>query len=195
MVLQWINDADMIYIVSLLGYKISILILYLRLFAVNKIFRYLTWTTMFFVAGYLFANLWTQIFGCSPRSKYWLPDTPGHCIDYTKAGLAYGAMNVVSDLIIFILPLPIVWRLKLTRREKAGVSIIFMSGAMYANCLSNPELNTFAEHSLSRRTCIVAVVRYVYIIRQNMANAEYFIWRSHPPPPSPKPTQLPHSKN
>lgn len=133
MLFQWINDADMVYLVSLLGYKTSILILYLRLFAVNKIFRYLTWSTMFFVAGYLTANLWTQIFGCSPRSKYWLPDTPGHCIDYTKAGLAYGAMNVVSDLIIFILPLPIVWRLKMTRREKAGVSVIFMSGAVYAN--------------------------------------------------------------
>ena len=139
--IQWINDADMIYLVSLLGYKISILILYLRLFAVNKIFRYLTWSTMFFVAGYLTANLWTQIFGCSPRSKFWLPDTPGHCIDYTKAGHAYGAMNVASDLIIFILPLPIVWRLKLTRREKAGVSVIFMSGAVYAHSTYLKPLN------------------------------------------------------
>lgn len=131
--LQWINDADMIYLVSLLGYKMSILVLYLRLFAVNKTFRHLTWLVMFFVSGYLFSNLWTQIFGCSPRSKYWNPDIPGHCINYTKAGLAYGSMNIFSDLIIFILPLPIVWRLKLSRKEKAGVSLIFMSGAMYGN--------------------------------------------------------------
>ena len=122
----------MIYLVSVLGYKMSILILYLRLFAVNKTFRYLTWSSMLLVVGYLSANILTQIFGCSPRSKYWLPDTPGHCIDYTKAGLAYGSMNIVSDLLIFILPRPLVWRLKLSRREKAGVSVIFMSGAMYA---------------------------------------------------------------
>lgn len=121
----------MVYLISVLGYKLSILILYIRLFAVSKIFRYLTWATMFFVCGYLLANLWTQIFGCSPRSKYWLPDTPGHCINYTKAGLAYGSMNIISDLIIFVLPLPIIWQLKLSRREKAGVSVIFMSGAMY----------------------------------------------------------------
>ena len=111
----------------------SILILYLRLFAVNRTFRYLTWLTMFFVCGYLFANLWTQIFGCSPRSKYWDPDTPGHCINYTKAGLAYGSMNILSDLLIFTLPLPIIWRLELSRNQKIGVSLIFMSGAVYAD--------------------------------------------------------------
>lgn len=122
----------MIYLISLMGYKMSILILYLRLFAVNRRFRYLTWSTMFLVTGYLTANLWTQIFGCSPRSKYWIPDTPGHCIDYTKAGLAYGLMNIASDLLIFVLPLPLIWQLKLSRREKAGISFIFMSGAMYA---------------------------------------------------------------
>ena len=128
---QWINDADMVYLVSLLGYKFSILILYLRLFAVNKKFRYCTWATMFFVGGYLGANLVTQIFGCSPRAKYWNPEIPGHCINYTKAGLAYGSMNVTSDLLIFVLPLPIVWRLVLSRREKIGVTVIFLSGAMY----------------------------------------------------------------
>ena len=120
----------MIYLVSLIGYKLSILILYLRLFSVNKIFRYCTWSMIFFVVGYLSANLCTQIFGCMPRSKYWLPDTPGHCMNYIAAGIAYGSMNFVSDLLIFILPHPIVWRLKLSRREKAGVSFIFMSGAM-----------------------------------------------------------------
>ena len=29
-------------------------------------------------------------------------------------------------------------------------------------------------------TCIVAVVRYVYIVKQNKANAEYFVWRYFP---------------
>lgn len=120
----------MIYLISLIGYKMSILVLYLRLFAIDRAFRYLTQLTMVFVCGYLLANLFTQIFGCSPRSKYWIADTPGHCINYTKAGLAYGAMNIVSDLLIFVLPLPVVWRLKLSRREKAAISLIFMTGAM-----------------------------------------------------------------
>ena len=54
-------------------------------------------------------------------------------MNYTKAGLAYGSMNISSDLFIFILPLPMTWRLKLSRTEKIGVSLIFMSGAMYVD--------------------------------------------------------------
>lgn len=133
----------------------AILLIYLRLFGVNKTFRYFTWVVMFFVCGYLFSNFWTQLFGCSPPSKYWLPDTPGHCMNYTKAGLAYGSMNISSDLFIFILPLPMTWRLKLSRTEKIGVSLIFMSGAI---------------------TCAVASVRYYYVVRNNAADALYFIW-------------------
>ena len=146
----------MIYLVSLLGYKMSILILYHRLFASNKKFRYATWSAMFFVVGYLSANLLTQIFGCWPRSKYWLPDTPGHCIDYTKAGLAYGSMNVFSDLVIFILPHPIVWRLQLSRREKAGLSVIFMSGAVYVeSTLHGRTLLNVLMQRLHCRSCAV----------------------------------------
>ena len=136
---QWINDADMVYLISLIGYKLSILVLYIRLFGINKLFRNLTLLTMAFVSGYLLANLFTQIFGCSPRAKYWNPDLSGHCINYTKAGLVYGSLNIVSDLVIFVLPLPVLWGLKLSPREKALISVILMSGAVYASPSIIPE--------------------------------------------------------
>ena len=118
------------YIITLLGYKFSILLLYLRLFGVSDKFRYYTWAVMFFVSGYLFSNFLTQLFGCTPIFKYWLSNTPGHCIVAVKAAFAYGSMNFISDLMIFILPLPMVWRLKLSRRQKCGVSLVFMGGAV-----------------------------------------------------------------
>lgn len=127
---QWIFISSIVYLISLLGYKFAILLLYLRLFGVDKNFRYSTWTVMFFVFGYLFSNLLTQIFGCAPVDKFWKPKTPGHCLVLTKAVYAYGSMNFISDLFIFVLPLPMIWRLKLSRKEKLGVTLVFMSGAM-----------------------------------------------------------------
>ena len=85
---------------------------------------------MFFVIGYLFSNLMTQFFGCRPIAKYWTPSTPGHCIVLVKAAFANGTMNFFSDLLIFVLPLPMVWRLKLSRRQKIDVTLVFMGGAM-----------------------------------------------------------------
>ena len=122
----------MIYVTSLLGYKITVLGFCLRIFGVNKHFRYTAFALIIFVFGYLFSNLLTEIFGCTPIPKSYRPDTPGHCIDSIKSGLAYGSMNVASDLLVFVLPLPMVWRLHLTRNEKLGVIIIFVGGAMYA---------------------------------------------------------------
>ena len=106
--------------------------MYLRLFGVNQTFRYATWAVLFFVTGYLSCNIVTLLFGCTPVMKYWKPDEPGHCIDLVQADYAYGSMNVVSDVLLFLLPLPMVWQLRLSHREKFGLCLIFMSGIAYA---------------------------------------------------------------
>ena len=105
--------------------------MYLRLFGCSKPFRYATWVVMAFVTGYLSCNIITLIFGCTPLPKYWKPDEPGHCLVLVKADHAYGSMNVVSDVLLFLLPLPMVWQLKLSPKEKLGVLVIFMGGILY----------------------------------------------------------------
>lgn len=85
---------------------------------------------MFFVFSYLFSNLLTLAFGCTPIDKFWKSTTLGHCIAETKAGVVYGSMNFISDLIIFVLPLPMVWQLQLSRESKLGVTLVFMGGVM-----------------------------------------------------------------
>ena len=132
---KWILIASSCgYLPSLLGYKMSILSLYVRIFDVNRRFRWATWGVMGVTAGYLFSNLWTQIFGCWPVEKYWRPDTPGHCIRTLEADYGYGSLNFITDLIIFILPLPMVWRLQLSRRDKVGLSVVFMIGSVSVAC-------------------------------------------------------------
>ena len=127
---KWTFIASNTYVPSLLGYKMSILFLYLRIFNVNRSFRYCTWTVMFITFGYLFSNFCTQIFGCQPIAKYWKPQIPGHCILTLKADYVYAPLNFITDLLIFILPLPMVWRLQLSPGDKLGVLVIFMIGSM-----------------------------------------------------------------
>ena len=123
--------SSVFYLLSICGYRLALLLMYLRLFGVSKPFRWATYVVMVFVTGYLFSNLLTLIFGCTPINKYWKPDEPGHCIVLNKADYAYGSMNVASDVLLFLLPLPMVWQLQLTRKEKFGLVLIFMSGVLY----------------------------------------------------------------
>lgn len=130
--------SSVMYLLSILGYRIALLLMYLRLFGVNDRFRYATWTVLFFVTGYLFSNLITLIFGCTPITKYWNIDEPGHCIVLVQADYAYGSMNVASDVLMFLLPLPMVWQLRLSPREKLGLVFVFMSGIAYATYSIQP---------------------------------------------------------
>ena len=84
---------------------------------------------MFFVFGYLFSNLLTQIFGCIPIQLNWKLGG-GHCFNGLAAGVAFSSMNVISDLLIFVLPMPMVWRLQSSRKVKLGVMLVFMGGGM-----------------------------------------------------------------
>lgn len=69
-----------------------------------------------------------EIFGCSPVEKAWDPlITDGRCLD-GLGGLntAACAINFGSDVIILIVPQLIIWRLKMTWKNKVNVSVVFM---------------------------------------------------------------------
>ena len=119
-----------IYLFSLLGYKMSILFLYLRIFSISKVYRCCIWFVMFITFGYIFGQFWTQAFFCQPIAKYWRPETPGHCLSLVTMIDLYTSLNFITDLMIFVLPLPMVWRIQLSFQEKAGVLFIFIVGSL-----------------------------------------------------------------
>ncbi|MCJ1469144.1 hypothetical protein MMC07_007777, partial [Pseudocyphellaria aurata] len=84
---------------------------------------------MFLVFGYLFSDFLTQIFGCFPPAKFWNPDLAGHCFNFKAADLAYSFFNIISDFLIMLLPLPMIWKLQLKWKGKVGISLVFLSGA------------------------------------------------------------------
>ena len=127
----WIGIASELYCLSLAGYKSALLLLYLQIFGIFKKFRIACYLTLFFSLGYLFCNMITQFLGCDPPAKSYDAELPGHCINQVAADIAYGAGHMSSDLIIAILPLPMIWRMQLKSvREKIGISLVLGSGFM-----------------------------------------------------------------
>ena len=175
---KWIFGASCTYLLALLGYKMSILCLYLRIFDVDQLFRYRTWAVMFVTFGYLFSNMCTQIFGCRPVAKSWTPDLPGHCISTRKADYGYVSLNIISDLLIFVLPLPMVWRLQLSPRDKLGVSVIFVIGSLYVQppspMIFQRRVAIFSSliNGLSIiSNWVVATVRFAHVVRDMTGTA------------------------
>jgi hypothetical protein len=70
------------------------------------------------------------IFQCRPVSDYWkLTDVPQpNCINQTRTLLAAGVVNILTDIMVVIVPIYVVWKLQLKRRQKIAVVCLFGLG-------------------------------------------------------------------
>ncbi|KAI9804374.1 MAG: hypothetical protein M1826_004870 [Phylliscum demangeonii] len=105
---------------ALLAAKISILLLYRRINP-NANFRRAVHLVMAFCVAYSVAAIATVIFQCSPRRRYWIKALPGSCINTLTFYKISGTINMLSDIAIFLLPLPMVWKVRLPRRQKLAI--------------------------------------------------------------------------
>lgn len=128
----WLALSSEFYTASLVGFKTALLLLYLQIFGNNKKFRWACYITMGLTWAYLTPALLTEFLGCWPPEKKWLgSQSPGHCMHDVPAKIFYGAGHFISDLVIGILPLTVIWKLPFsTMSQKLGFSVILSSGFM-----------------------------------------------------------------
>lgn len=94
--------------------KLSILLLYRRVFAPfvkRKTLVFIQLTIWLNFAFYLALTL-VKIFECTPRSKIWRKDTPGHCVNVKLQMIATSTINMISNLSILLLPVFYIRRLQ-----------------------------------------------------------------------------------
>ncbi|EFW19687.1 hypothetical protein D8B26_007883 [Coccidioides posadasii str. Silveira] len=109
--------------------KISIVLLYRRIFQTRKFrFQLICNYVLVLVALYAIVSIIVTIFECIPIVKVWDRSTNGTCINFTAFWYANAAWNITTDLIILILPMPVVHTLYLPYRSKFGLTAIFTLG-------------------------------------------------------------------
>ncbi|KAK4909038.1 hypothetical protein LTR49_022137 [Elasticomyces elasticus] len=78
--MTWLWAAQLLYKFANAMTKISIALLYLRIFP-SKRFRITVFAFITFVVAYCTSAAFTSIFQCSPIEKAWKKSIDGHCID------------------------------------------------------------------------------------------------------------------
>lgn len=111
--------------------KLSCLLFYRRVFSPNKATLVCIYGGIWFVAISYTAMVFATIFECIPVRRTWNKLTPGHC--YPAKILPYfsGALNVVTDIYVLVLPIPSLWHLNLKMSRKIRVMAIFALGILY----------------------------------------------------------------
>ncbi|KAF1974689.1 hypothetical protein BU23DRAFT_530988 [Bimuria novae-zelandiae CBS 107.79] len=114
------------YNLSLSFTKVSILLQYRRVFTKPK-FVMAVWITFAIVIVYSVWAALGSVFQCLPISAFWTQDH-SKCIDQFVAWFFNASANIVSDLVIIILPMPVIRDLNLRRRQKNLLMGVFAVG-------------------------------------------------------------------
>ncbi|KAF3390266.1 hypothetical protein F1880_009230 [Penicillium rolfsii] len=118
------------YNLSLVLSKLSILVLFTRIFRSRK-FLACTYTIM---AILIIAGLWMVLSGflqCIPVHYFWnmnLQMHRGHCLPEGPVWYVNAALQIFTDVVILILPMPLLWKLHLPRKQKVGMMLVFGVG-------------------------------------------------------------------
>ncbi|KAK1964487.1 hypothetical protein LY78DRAFT_659311 [Colletotrichum sublineola] len=106
------------YITSILGFKISLLLSYLR-FIPKGPYRVATFITMGMCVAYHISFLVVQITLCTPVAKQWNPSiVNGSCIPGVPFYTAMASLTILFDLVVMFLPFPVLATSKIQKRKK-----------------------------------------------------------------------------
>ncbi|KAH8161276.1 hypothetical protein CIB48_g6979 [Xylaria polymorpha] len=112
--------------------KLSVLFFFRRIFRVRA-FIIVNNIVISLTAIWGISFVFVIAFQCSPPSTFWESleiEYGNRCTTDLPAYLAFTFTDLALDVIIFVLPLPHLWLLRLPMRQKLGVALIFLLGSL-----------------------------------------------------------------
>jgi hypothetical protein len=73
-----------------------------------------------------------DIFECHPVQHGWDEPLgrPGKCVNISAMEMSSGVILAVADLMLLVLPIPIIWSLRIPRRDKVMLCGLFTLGSL-----------------------------------------------------------------
>ncbi|KAJ9138643.1 CFEM domain-containing protein [Pleurostoma richardsiae] len=126
--------AESFYLAILILTKIAILFFYLRIFP-NRRFRKITYAVMVWVGLSGLILLSMQIFQCNPVAGAWeswqgfaAGAAVPRCLDINALAYTAAAFSIAQDIVILLLPVPLLLGINASWRVRCGVLLMFSLG-------------------------------------------------------------------
>ncbi|KAL4876445.1 hypothetical protein BJY04DRAFT_231626 [Aspergillus karnatakaensis] len=150
--------SSMFYLTCLGFVKTSVCWFYTRLGD-----KYLTRLSFFMfgiVACQATANVLTAAFQCRPVPKAWNVSIEGSCVNINVFYLANAALNILTDLLTYTLPIRVIFKLQMPRKQKIALVFILCLG-LFA-CVSSIIRITYIPEMLSSSDATWAISGAMY---------------------------------
>ncbi|QDS69600.1 hypothetical protein FKW77_008617 [Venturia effusa] len=137
--------ASILYMTTTCITKVSILLFYRRLAAgtITPIFQGMIYASIAFVVAY-FTAYFTKIFSlCTPFNAFWmqadyiwstLHRNEFRCQDEAVPLVSNAAISAFQDVIACCLPMILLWKLQMPKRQKYALAVVFSVGIFLCIC-------------------------------------------------------------
>ncbi|KAL9471948.1 hypothetical protein ACSS6W_009889 [Trichoderma asperelloides] len=132
------NDSHLVYIPAIIFLVISPVVVALRVWARLR------------QGGKMGADDWTAMAAlCNPVVKAFDKAQKGTCINLATFWFANAGFSIATDVIILLLPMPLVYQLEVPRPQKIALIAVFAIGVfvVITSCLRVTTLDVFATSS------------------------------------------------
>ncbi len=120
-------------------FKVALLISYLRLLQATskRNYRILIWVAIVAVVLGHLGSAFALIFACKPINFSWelkVSDPHPTCVNLSQTSLIYSLITIISDVLVAVLPIPVLLTLKIPNAKKAGLVGVFLLGLFTTIC-------------------------------------------------------------
>ncbi|KAK2007294.1 hypothetical protein LZ32DRAFT_568629 [Colletotrichum eremochloae] len=126
---QTIYANEILYPMGLASARMSLVVLYNRIFGLFKA-RFYLWGLMAFIGMWAVYATLPTIFACSPVQNFWT--THKNCIDVSSLYISIAVGSIVTDFVLIIIPIPYAMRLTMSPMKKFLLLSSFVFGGF--NC-------------------------------------------------------------
>ncbi|KAJ5385440.1 hypothetical protein N7517_003351, partial [Penicillium concentricum] len=150
--------SSMFYLATLGFVKTSVLWFYTRLG--DRYLTRLSWIMMGVITAQATAFVLVAAFQCQPISMAWTGTGPGKCVSINLFYLCNAALNIVTDLLTYTLPIKVIFSLQMPQKQKFILAFILCLG-LFA-CVSSIIRITYIPTMLTSKDSTYAISGAMY---------------------------------
>ncbi|CAI7609031.1 unnamed protein product [Penicillium glandicola] len=150
--------SSMFYLSTLGFIKTSVLWFYTRLG--DRYLTRLSWIMMGIIIAQATSFVLVAAFQCQPISMAWTGVGPGKCVNINLFYLCNAALNIVTDLLTYTLPIKVIFNLQMPQKQKLVLGFILCLG-LFA-CISSIIRITYIPTMLSSKDSTYAISGAMY---------------------------------
>lgn len=113
--------------------KLSVVFLYRRIFNVVRTFRIYSHSLIVLLAAWTIAFLFANIFQCGIHISALWGSAEGigrYCKTSGPASYGFVVSDIITDVLVLVSPIPIVWHIQVSTVRKLGITGIFGLGLL-----------------------------------------------------------------